>query len=135
MLARCSGEFMYAENSWSADDDDASPTFSPYVVQFGLPWLSSCGPRFGLCDSARTAARCSVQLPATVEVPPVTARVCSPCCARAWLIRVISLDAYADGLLSARAVGASAAARPSSAATSTIAAERDVRMSNSGGLG
>src|SRR6478672_6409043 len=115
MLARCSGEFMYWVNSASADEGSPTPTFSEYVVQLGLPCDSSCAPRLGLCDSAPCEARCEVQFAATVDVPEVTVSERRPCCARAWLISVTSRLPNAEGVDSAAAEGASAAATPSSA--------------------
>src|SRR3954463_12920924 len=124
MLSRCSGEFMYAWNSLSADDVGPSPTFSPYAVQSGLPCVSSWWPRSGLCDSACCWSRWLVQLAATVDVPLVTVSALSPCCALALLIRDTSRLAYADGEDSAPAVGARSAATPSRTPRATTAASR-----------
>src|SRR3954451_20463054 len=97
MLSRGSGEVMYALNRVSAEDVGPSPTFSPYAVQSGLPWVSSWWPRSGLCDSACCWSRWFVQLAATVDVPLVTVRALRPCCALALLIRVTSRLEYAEG--------------------------------------
>src|SRR4051794_22915104 len=115
MLARCSAEFMYWVNIASAEEVSPRATFSEYVVQLGLPCDSSCAPRLGLCDSACAEAMCAVQFAATVDVPEVTVSDRRPCWARAWLMSVTSRLPNADGVDSAAAEGASAAATPSSA--------------------
>src|SRR6476659_3084392 len=124
MLSRCSGEFMYAWNNVSAEEVGPSPTFSPYAVQSGLPWVSSWWPRFGLCDRACCSSRWFVQFAATVEVPLVTVTALSPWSARAELMSETSRLANAEGEDSAPAEGASSAVRPSRTPTASAAADR-----------
>src|SRR5579884_444393 len=106
MFARCSGEFMYAVKSWSALDVGPSPTFSPYVVQLGLPCDSSSDCRLGLCAKVPVAAMCDDQPAATVVVPLATVSARRPCWARASLTRVTRREVNADEVDSADADGA-----------------------------
>src|SRR4051794_6695209 len=124
MLSRCSGEFMYAWNSLSADDVGPSPTFSPYAVQFGLPWVSSWWPRSGLCDNACCWSRWFVQLAATLDVPLATVSALSPWSARAWLISDTKRLPKAAGDDSAAAEVPSSAATPSTMARAAPATTR-----------
>src|SRR3954447_2558301 len=124
MLSRCSGEFMYALNSVSAEDVGPSPTFSPYAVQSGLPCVSSWWPRSGLCDSACCWSRWFVQFAATLDVPLATVSALSPWSARAWLISDTRRLPNADGDDSAEAEVPSSAATPSRTARAAPATTR-----------